>query len=365
MNAYLKLVQAGLRAFVRDRAGLFWSFFFPLFFIFIFGSIFGKKGGDNITFDVRLVMEDASPEVAWVEKALSHPPLKIVKTDLATAKDALAKGKTRVIVQFPPDFSANLHTAKPTDVILYTDPNQQMSGVAAGIVREFISRMDKQMSHSPTMLQVVEGPAASPTGEKVEVGGINFLLPGILAMTIMQLGLFTAIPLINMREKGILKRLRATPLPRSTVVASQVTMRLVIGLIQTMVIVGVGVAFFQFRMHGSWLVLIPLVALGVLTFISIGAVLSSVAKTQESGMSMVQLVNFPMMFLSGLFFPIEILPSFFAPVVKVMPATYLAELLRNVMSGAPMAHSTATCLTVLFAWMAGALLIAARLFRWE
>jgi ABC-2 type transport system permease protein len=366
MKAYINLVRSGLKAFVRDRAGLFWSFFFPLFFIFIFGSIFGnKEAAKDLRIPVDLVLQDKSPAVAWVTKALSHRPLDVKQVDdLQKAKLDLGKGEVKAVIVFPDGFADKMQAGKTTDVTIYTDPSQQqMSAMAGGIIQQYIVEMDKHMSNTPTLLKPV---LASVTAtKKDEQGGINFLLPGILAMTVMQLGLFTAIPLINMREKGILKRFRATPLPRSTLVASQVTQRLVIGVIQTLTIITVGVLAFKFEMKGSWPVLLALVIFGVLTFISIGAVLASIAKTQESGISLVQLVNFPMMFLSGLFFPIEILPKFFGPVVKIMPATYLADMLRHVMVNAPLAHPVTTDLAVLGGWLIGGLFIASRMFKWE
>src|SRR5439155_4628011 len=159
---------------------------------------------------------------------------------------------------------------------------------------------------------------------------LDFLLPGILAMMLMQVGTFTAIPLINLREKGILKRLGATGLPRWVMIGSQVTQRVVLGIAQTAVFLAVGLMLFHFHVAGSWALLLALVVFGVLTFVALGAVLASVAKTQESGAPMVQLVNLPMMFLSGLFFPPEMIPAYLRPIEQALPATHLADALRSV-----------------------------------
>lgn len=370
MRAFLKLTSCGLRSFTRDRAALFWSLFFPIFFIVIFGSIFGKADGDrDIKFKIRIVMLDNSPEVSWLPSVFEKARVFDAKvTDLETAKTDLQKGEARAIVVVPDDFARNRAERKATEIKIYTDPSQQQMGAAVGgIIRQVLNEVDKRISASPTLI-VPKEEALQPKGadkEEKRASGIDFLLPGILAMTVMQLGLFTAIPIIMMREKGILKRLRATPLPRSTIVGSQVAQRLVIAVFQTCLIIGLGVVMFKFHMSGSWPVLFGIIVLGVLTFISLGAVIASIAKTQESGISMVQLVNFPMMFLSGLFFPVEILPSFFKPVVNVLPATYMADLLRHVMAGMPLNHTVGMCLGVMAAWLAGAFFVAARTFRWE
>ncbi|MEP6756744.1 MAG: ABC transporter permease [Chthonomonadales bacterium] len=371
MRAYISLTTSGLKSFVRDRGGLFWTFFFPLFFIFIFGSIFSKQGDKDTNFKVaiRIVMLENSPATSWVPDVFqNNPVLESTLTDMETARKDLSAGKARAIVVFPKDFSLNLLEKKPSEVTIITDPAATQMGMTAGtIVRTMLTGIEKKSANTPDLFNVQNEvlQQTSKRNKQKQNEGINFLLPGILAMTIMQLGLFTAIPIINMREKGILKRLQATPLPRGTLVASQVTQRLVIGVVQTLTIVTIGVAFFHFEMVGSWPILLLLVVFGVVTFISLGAVLSSIAKTQETGISLVQLVNFPMMFLSGLFFPVEILPPFMKPIVSVMPATYLADLLRHVMSGAELAHSLPTDIGILGAWLVGCMFIATRIFRWE
>jgi ABC-2 type transport system permease protein len=384
MNAYLHLTRAGLRAFLRDRQGVFWSFFFPLFFIFIFGTIFGRKKEDpQMQFKVGVVVQDPSPAAAWVPKAFQSGQLarmlKPTNGDLATEQAALRAGQRDAVVVFPAEFGSNLFQQKPSDIRLFVDETQpQTAQMVGGMLRSVITNMEMgtmrrmmnarnpQASDSPLFQVKQESlPASSSRAKQEKLNGIDFLLPGILTMTIMQLGLFTAIPLINLREKGILKRLRATPVPRSAIIGGQVTQRLVIGVAQTVVLLGVGSLLFHFKMLGAWPALFALVIFGVLTFVGIGAVLASIAKTQESGISMVQLVNFPMMMLSGLFIPLQMLPEGLRSAVSVLPSTHLANIMRHLMVDAPAPTSIPVSLGVMAAWLLGGLLIASRTFRWE
>lgn len=369
MNGYWKMTQNGLRAFVRDRAGLFWSFFFPLFFIVIFGSIFGAAGdrAKDMKFKVGLVNLDKSGVGAEVDRAFkAEKQLQLSTGAEADLTAKLHKGDLNAVVVVPAGLEGAFQTGVPNRVKVLFDPgSQQTSMMAVGQVQAVLGKLNFQLSGRPPVI-VAAPEAAQPDPKEVgKVRQIDFLIPGILAMTITQLGLFTAIPIINMREKGIMKRLRATPLSRTALVGSHVTQRLIIGMVQTLLIIGVGVTLFKFHVLGSWAALIGIVALGVLAFICVGAVLSAIAKTQESGMSLVQLVNFPMMFLSGIFFPIEIMPSFFQPIVKAMPTTYLADGLRHIMVGSPSAHSLTTDVAILSAWLVGGLFVASRMFRWE
>src|SRR5439155_6571052 len=191
---------------------------------------------------------------------------------------------------------------------------------------------------------------AKPVAQKGGFRMFDFVLPGILGMTIMQLGLFTALPIITMREKGVLKRYRATPLPRYVLVGSHVRQRLIIALFQTIVIVGLGVGLYKVVIVGSFAALAGLVVFGVLTFICLGAVLSAIARTQESGVAVVQLVNFPMMFLSGVFFPPAMIPPFLRVVTNFIPLTYLADALRHVILGNPSEFGIPKDLMVLAGW---------------
>jgi ABC-2 type transport system permease protein len=371
MKAYIALTRAGIRAILRDRQGLFWSFFFPLFFIVIFGSIFsrGDGKGPDIKFNIALVApRDLSPDVAWAPDVFRTkvPVFKTHDETLEVAKEKMRKGDYAAVVVFPDDFPQRLRSRQPSNIKVYYDASKpQVGPVVAGVVNNVVGGLDQQMSGAPSLFTAQQEALSPGPDEKKPIRTIDFLLPGILAMTIMQLGLFTAIPIINMREKGILKRFRATPLPRETLVASQVSVRLVVALMQTAIIVLVGALLYKFQVAGSWLVLLALVVTGTLTFICIGAVLSALAKTQESGISMVQLVNFPMMFLSGIFFPVDIMPEGLRPVVDALPATHLADLLRHTMLASPSAYSVATNLGVLGAWFVGSLLLASRVFRWE
>ena len=369
MNAYRKLTLAGLRGFFRDRSALFFSFFFPIFFILLFGSLFGEsdKADSKLKFSVGLVMEAESPVVAWVPGVFQKIPVLEMHQGNADAElKELRNGKRRAVIIFPKEFSKHVESGTPTDVrVLYDHSQQQASQIALGVVRRVLNEMEKQMSGHQSLLEAKEEAITSEAKDGPKLRQIDYMIPGILAMTVMQLGVFTAIPLVNMREKGILKRLGATPLPRRTLIASQITMRLIISIFQTLLLLVIGMTLFQFHVIGSWLGLLGLVAFGSLTFIALGAVLASVAKTQESAAPLVQLTNLPMLFLSGMLFPPELMPAYLRPVTDAIPATHLAEAMRAIVVSSPSPHGLGMNFAVMGAWLVGCLLVSMRIFRWE
>jgi ABC-2 type transport system permease protein len=105
--------------------------------------------------------------------------------------------------------------------------------------------------------------------------------------------------------------------------------------------------------------------LGALTFVSLGYLIAALSKTEESVFGITSVLNFPMMFLSGIFFPLEIMPDWIRPVVQAIPLTYLGDALRQTMVGAPPVHALGLDALVLGIWLAVAAVLSVRLFRWE
>ena len=122
------------------------------------------------------------------------------------------------------------------------------------------------------------------------ISSVSFFVPSILAMALMQLGIFAAIPLVQQREKLILKRLNATPLPRWTPVASTVVVRLIIAALQTILILGIGMSVLGVQVSGNWPVIAGFVALGALVSPLVGlggehsAVVPALVMTVASGL---------------------------------------------------------------------------------
>jgi ABC-2 type transport system permease protein len=181
----------------------------------------------------------------------------------------------------------------------------------------------------------------------------------------MQLGIFASIPLVAQREKLILKRVSATPLSRAALVSSNVLMRLLIAVAQTALIVGIGTWLFGVTIVGPALLALFFVALGALAFLAIGYVIAAWARTEESANAMTSIVQFPLMFLSGIFFPIAFMPNWLQPVAALLPLTYLADALRQTMVGGVAYAPLAFDALVLGGWLIVSFVISARFFRWQ
>jgi ABC-2 type transport system permease protein len=184
-------------------------------------------------------------------------------------------------------------------------------------------------------------------------------------MALMQLGVFAAVPLVQQREKGILKRMGATPLARWKLVASNILLRLIVAAVDTVLILGVGIAVFHIQIVGNLVEAAGFVFLGAGAFLALGFMLASFLKTEEQATGVVQVVQMPLMFLSGIFFPFDFMPDFLRSVARLLPLTYLGDGLRQSMVNSTQVAPIAVDAAVLAGWLVVCLGIAARSFRWD
>jgi ABC-2 type transport system permease protein len=196
--------------------------------------------------------------------------------------------------------------------------------------------------------------------------GIQGQMPGMLGIALLWLGLFgTALPLVQQRTGRVLRRFSITPLRPATMLLAQVGWRVTVGLLQAGLFVLVGYLAFGVGVEGNLLLFVATVALGALLFVSMGYLLAGLSSSEDGLIAMTQLVNFPLMFLSGGLFPIEMLPDFLQPVVDLMPLTYLTDALGQLMVGAAGLHPLWLDLAVVGGWLAACLVLGVRFWRWE
>jgi ABC-2 type transport system permease protein len=283
----------------------------------------------------------------------------------ADGLEAMRQGDLRAVLIVPDGYEEAITAAAttpgpPVAITVYTDPTQQnQTADTFRFVETVLGRVNLEVSG--------RGPAVIPAPRAIQTESLTFisyLVPSILGMALMQLGVFAAIPLVADREKLILKRLNATPLQRWQLVGSNVLMRLLIALVQTVIIVTVGAIAFDVQISGSLVLVGGLVVLGSMAFIALGYVIAAFAKTEDAANGMTSVVQFPLMFLSGTFFPIDSMPEVLQGVARVLPLTYLSDALRQVMVGGTPFSPLWICIAVLAGFLVACFAISARFFRW-
>ena len=364
MRALRTLTVANIRSFIRDRAALFWTLAFPLIFIVLFGLIF--QGGES-RLNLAWVDGDGSSKSAELRAALAAASgVDIEDASEAEALEKMRIGEVDAVIVVPEGYGGQLEAnagsdtpGAPAMVSVYTDPSQRsLEGSVYQVIGSVLAVIN--MNNRP--------PLVMPQPETIQTENLNFIsyfVPSVLGLSLMQVGIFAAIPLVADREKLILKRLAATPLRRWQLVGSNVLMRLLIAVAQTVIIVAVGSILFGVEITGSLALTAFFVVLGSVTFLALGYVIASFATTEDSANGMTSVVQFPMMFLSGTFFPIQAMPDGLQAIARIIPLTYLADALRQTMVGGVPFATLGVCAVVLFGWLVVCFAIASRKFRWQ
>jgi ABC-2 type transport system permease protein len=361
MKTFWTLYLSNLKEFSRNRFAMFWTIAFPVFFMLLFGVIF--SGGGDTSYAIGVADEDPGRIGSALTQAFQS--VEILKVTEGPRDDLLAQlkhGDLNAVVVVPEGTTAAALAGKTADIQLHYDPsNQVASQILLTIVEKVLGGVEQGLAGRAALFAV-----RTVTITASSLRTIDFLVPGILAMAIMQLGIFaTAPPLVQLREQQVLRRLGATPLSRTMLLAAQVCLRITIGLVQTGLIILVGALVFRVQIVGNLLLLAVIVVLGALSFVCLGYFMSTWGKTQEGVNGASQFINFPMMFLSGLFFPVDSMPHWIRPVVDAMPLTYLADALRQTMVGAAPLHPLGFDLLILTVWLVICAFLAVKFFRWE
>ena len=360
VGAFLGLTRAWLLNIMRDRATIFWMFACPLLLIVIFGLAFGRE--DVGSFAVGAAVDEGTPEGRALVEGLRRVQPFRVSTGSADAELAkLRRGERDAVVTLAPAPQAATAPATASTVVLYYDPSRASAAqIVLPIVRQVVAGVDQSLSGRPPLLTLQE---RSVRSERLSY--IDFFLPGVIAFSIMQAGMFAAIPLVQLRESRVLKRFGATPVPRGLVLASQGLTRLILAATQTAVLLLAGKLLFDVHISANWPGMAAFVLLGGVAFLCLGFAVSGLARTQEAVPALVQLVSFPMMFLAGVFWPVETFPRAVQAVARVLPLTFLGDGLRQVMVGGAPLYPLWLDYLVLLGWVAIAGVLAVRCFRWE
>ncbi len=346
--------------FARDKVALFWTLAFPVVLMVIIGFAFGEAGTASLP--VGLVIEDRGPAGQAVAQALAGIPIFEVTTGSQEVElAALAEGDRRAVVIIPEDLSAAWQRQEVATIQIHLDASQQQSaGTAMSVVQQVVEGVQREFTQQPSLVSI-ETHSVQAEGFRP----IDYIAPGILALSVAQLGLFGATTLVEQRQQRLLRRLQATPVSRWKVLLSMIVVRLITAFVQTGILLGVALALFRIQVVGSWPAIIGIVVFGTLVFIALGFLLGALAPSAEALIAIVQMVNFPMMFLSGALFPLDFLPEFLHPIAVALPLTYLADILRQTMVDATPYATVLQGMGILLLFMVASALLAWRFFRWE
>jgi ABC-type multidrug transport system permease subunit len=336
-----QLVLARLREFYREPEAIFWVYGFPILMVIALGIAFRNKPVTEIPVDVA-----TGPYASQALDRLGSPRFKVTPNDLATCRQRWKTGKTDAVVE--------VLDATPHYRCLY-DPNRTESVMALYAVEDALLR-------KPGDAERVEAKQLDEPGSRY----IDFLVPGLLGMSLMGGGLWgVGYVIVDMRIRKLLKRFLATPMKKSHFLAAIMISRLAFMIPEVLVLLLFSWLVFGVVIQGNLAAVLVLILLGAFTFAGIGLLVASRAKTLESVSGLMNLVMLPMWLLSGIFFSAERFPDVAQPFIKALPLTPLIDALRAVIQEGEPLVSQLPRLGILAAWAVGTFGLALRWFRWN
>jgi ABC-2 type transport system permease protein len=358
------LFVASAKMFLRNRAAVFFSLFLPLLIMLIFG-VLNFEGTTEIELGV---VDEAGTEASasFIDALGTYDYLVVTEGERDAEMAALEAGDREFVLIIPPDWVPQL--GEETGLVAYAasgDPGQAQ--VAQGLLQQAVAQGVLVASGVPAGGGAFGGPAPVrfESVQSRDLGYIDFLVPGIVGMTVMQLGLFgVSFGFVQLKRTGALRRLFATPTSPAYFLSAQVLSRLVIAVAQVAILLGVGLAF-GLQMFGSYAVLAVIVVLGSVIFLAVGFAIAGWAKNEDQAAPVANLVSLPMLFLSGVFFPRDAMPDFLANITQFMPLTYVNEALRAVVNEGAGIFDLGSQLLGMGVWAAICFGLAVWLFRWE
>ncbi|MBA3337911.1 MAG: ABC transporter permease [Chloroflexia bacterium] len=351
MRPLAAMITANIKMNVRNRTALFWNLAFPAIFILIFGVVFDRDTGVNVSVGLAGEM---SPFRQAVETALRDTDAFSVKTgETAAELEALEEGERDVVLIFAPAPGE----APPAVELAYDETGGPNAQLAIGAVRQLL--LDVAGGEPPV--------AITTRGIRAEaISFIEFFVPGILAMSLMNSGVIGfSTAFVTYRERGILRRIKVTPFPLWGFILARVLSQLIVAVAQALILVGLAALVFGLRPSGNPLLILGVLIVGALTFLALGFAIAAIARTTETAASYANLVTFPMLFLSGVFFSVESAPGWLQPVTRLLPLSYLVDALRGPMTQGAGLGQIWRDLLILLATFGVAMAFAIRFFRWD
>jgi ABC-2 type transport system permease protein len=372
----------------RNKFGLVLLIVMPLFMMGMVGFIYPTGSSSASNLPVAIVNLDAGYHNTTVASRTFTSVLEQINTktsmmklsvvsSVPEIKDLIQKGDLEGGIIISSNFSSSLADGKQGTLIIMTDQsNPQVSATIQTLLSSVFNEMGTMKAQQNVLalnstvtpsdsLAIVQPYRVRTQG--VVPGASNyfdFVAPGIMAMTVM-MSVMTGLPAAISQEKeiGTMDGMMVAPINRLSIILGKTLGQTARGLLQGVIILALAIWLFGVVVQGSLLLVFGLLLLGVFSFVGLGIVITSFAKDQQTATMLMTTLIFPMMFLSGVFFPIQQMPWYMQDISKVLPLTYASSALRKVMVLGAGVPAITTELTVMVAFGAVMTAIAVPVFR--
>jgi ABC-type multidrug transport system permease subunit len=337
-SSLYQMTMVRFRLFLREPEAIFWIFFFPILLAVGLGIAFRNRPAD--------VLQVGATTTQLTQALAADKGLTAETVDQAEGTHELATGKILLLAVQKPDGVAYKYDD--------TNPDARSARLLADRAIQTAAGRHDAVTASNDLIH--------ETGARY----IDFVVPGLLGMNLMGSAIWgLGFAIVEARQKKLLKRLVASPMPKWQYLASFLLSRLVMLTIEVGFFLGFARIAFGVPFRGSLIELVLLCLLTSLAFSALGLLVSSRAKTMEAASGLMNLVMLPMWVLSGVFFSASRFPAMVQPFVRALPLTAAIEAMRgNMLQGIGLSHQTMQIAILMF-WFIVPFAVALRIFRWR
>lgn len=361
-------VCAQQKRFIRDKMSLFFTFLFPLIFLLVFGSIFNNQ---STSFDIAII-NNSQTEFAksFVKGAKDNAKDSILKIkdvkDMDEAREKLKRSELNGIIELPSDFGkvkGEGRDARPTGTInvLYAKGSEQTGSALTAVMNQIANEINNHLGQPEAPLKA----AGKAVGDE-QLKSFDYTFTGLLAFSLMSMGIFgLANQMPAEKQRGSYRRLRAAPFTSGQLIISMAIHYIIISLLSLTMMVVVGMLLFHFNMRGDWLLFSLMSVVSAMMMVGLGLLIGGWAKNENQSAPLSNLISFPMMFLSGAFFPAFLFPEWLRGVTQFIPMTPVVDGFRLIMTEQASLVEVLPQIGAVAAWVVVIYIVAIKLFRWE
>lgn len=349
MPTYLALVRALWLSWTRDKAQVFFNLLLPLLFLVLLVTVYGSNGIPAsrvlVVGDVPVLEQIADVEIENADLDLSEV------ADMDAALEKVESGEADALISQDGQFVR----------VVWSQTNGTTGELAGSRLQALVEHENVELLAEPGEgLQVGTGGAADRSLEPVQ-----YLAPGMLAWGIAIAGVFGAAgTIVDLKRDKLIRRLRVTPASAGRFISARISVSLLVVLLQTVVFLAVA-ALLGLRLSAWTWFAVPLVLLGTFSFLAMGVIIGTIAKTSPGAAGLSNLVTMPMAFVSGAFYAIDALPGWMGWISQLSPMTHLNLAIQAVVSLGEPPSTVLDHIAYLAAFAVVMSLIAWRTFKFD
>ncbi len=361
----LTFYKINTKRFFRDKLSIFFGIGFPLIFLFVFGGL--NSGNNDVSFNVAVINQsDSSFAKQFVADSDKSKILKVNKevTNLDQAKEKMSRSEVDATIILPADFGTMKSGQKyPSGQakILYTQNNQSSATALQSVLDAQFKQINAKFVDNKTPFSV-----ASEQLNERSLTAFDYSFAGLLGFAIIGMGIFGPINVFpELKKMGILRRLSTTPLRVWQYFLSIMLGQATTGLLSIAIMFAVAIGVFHLEVVGNYFELAVFTIFGIFMILGIGLALGGWAKNERQAAPLSNIIVFPMMFLSGTFFPRFLMPEWLQHVSAFLPLTPVIDGIRLIATEGAHFVDILPQLGMMAAWTVIIYLIAFKVFRWE